>query len=108
VIGSLDVAAGASFEAREARMRDDEPADRLTRADVVLIGHRNLDVAAEGERCRIALLLATGLSCDHDRIPEALDIGAHREAHAVGPPDTDADRAGACRGDVHRRRRSSE
>ena len=89
-------------------MRDDEPADRLARARVLVVDHRHLHVAAEGQRGGVPADLRAGIPREPDRFAEPLDAGADREADPVGPTCRDLDRPRPGRGDVQRRRRERE
>ena len=66
-----DVAGRLRLEAGEAGVGDDEPADRLAGALVVVVGQRDLDEAAELERVRVLARAAADLSGGVDRTSAA-------------------------------------
>ena len=108
VIGGGDTLGRGRLEPGESRMRDDETANRLARARVALVRDRDLHVAPERERVGVAPGGVTGVARERDRLPETLDVGADREAHAVRAADRDVDRPRPGRRDVERRLRDVE
>ena len=107
MVAAGDAGKRAAFEPGEARVRDDQPADRVAGAIAVplVVAHGGLDEAAERQLAGIASGRLAGPAGELDAVTQALRIGADREAHAVGPAGGDVDHPRSRRGNVNRRGR---
>src|SRR5215207_721464 len=83
VVASHILARRLRLEPREARVRHDQPADRLPRATVVLVRDRNLEVAAEEELAEVPAELPARLLNEANAVLQPLDVRADGEADAV-------------------------
>ena len=82
-------------------MSHHEPADRLPRAVVGLVGQRHLDEAAELQQCPGPCRPPPQTSCaERIDVRQTTDVGADREADPVGETGRRLDRLRPRRGDV--------